>query len=153
MKKVISISMVFFILLMLVPVSVNAVTEDAQNRSYTCYSLDATESALGTNELTDNADSIVIYELNSNTTMYALYPDQMIEPASLVKIMTCLIAVEKGVMSDAVTIKAETIETIPDDAANVSLQPDEVLTFEQLLYCMMISSANDASAVIAEHIA
>ena len=154
MKKV--LSMVFvavMILLLILPFSVTAVTEDAQNRSYNCYSLDATEAVLGPTELTDNADSVVIYELNSNTMMYTLNPDQLIEPASLVKIMTCLIAVEKGVLSDAVTIKAETIDSIPSDAANVSLQADEVLTFEQLLYCMMISSANDAAAVIAEHIA
>lgn len=152
MKKVVSGSIAFIMLLLLI-MPVCAVTEDAQNRSYTCYSLDATEAVLGPSEITDNADSVVVYELNSNTMMYAMNPDQMIEPASLVKIMTCLIAVEKGVMSDAVTIRAETIETIPEDAANVSLQPDEVLTFEQLMYCMMISSANDAAAVVAEHIA
>ena len=154
MKKVVSMVLIAaMVLLFTLPISAKAVTEDAQNRSYNCYSLDATEAVLGPTELTDNADSIVIYELNSNTMMYTLNPDQLIEPASLVKIMTCLIAVEKGVMTDAVTIKAETIDTIPSDAANVSLQPDEVLTFEQLLYCMMISSANDAAAVIAEHIA
>lgn len=154
MKKVLSLTLVaVIILLLIIPFSVTAVTEDAQNRSYNCYSLDATEAVLGPTELTDNADSVVIYELNSNTMMYTLNPDQLIEPASLVKIMTCLIAVENGVMSDAVTIREETIKTIPSDAANVGLQPDEVLTFEQLMYCMMISSANDAAAVIAEHIA
>lgn len=141
------------LLIYLLPVTAFAVTEDAQNRSYSCYSLDATESVLGHTELTDNADTAVIYELNSNTMMYTLNPDQLIEPASLVKIMTCLIAVEKGNMADAVTIKEETIATIPEDAANVELKADEVLTFEQLMYCMMISSANDAAAVIAEHIA
>ena len=153
MKKILSSALALIMILMLAaPISVSA-TEDAQNRSYSCYSLDATESVLGTTEVTDNADSVVIYELNSNTMMYALNPDMIIEPASLVKIMTCLIAAEQGVMDDAVTIRAETIKSIPDDAANVELKPDEVLTFEQLMYCMMISSANDAAAVIAEHIA
>ena len=135
------------------PLTVGAATEDAQNQSYSCYSLDAAESVLGPTLITDNADSVVVYELNSNTMMYTLNPDEVIEPASLVKIMTCLIAVEKGNMADAVTIRAETIASIPDDAANVELKPDEVLTLEQLMYCMMISSANDAAAVIAEHIA
>ena len=153
MKKVISAGLACVaLLLLLMPISVSA-TEDAQNRSYSCYSLDATESVLGTTVLTDNADTAVIYELNSNTMMYAVNPDEVIEPASLVKIMTCLIAAEKGVMDDAVTIKAETISSIPEDAANVGLQADEVLSLEQLMYCMMISSANDAAAVIAEHIA
>ena len=67
------------------PLTAGAVTEDAQNQSYSCYSLDATESVLGPSLITDNADSVVIYELNSNTMMYTLNPDEVIEPASLVK--------------------------------------------------------------------
>ena len=128
-------------------------SDDSGKKLYSSNTLDAVETILGNKEITDNVDSAVIYEMSSDTMLYTINPDQLIEPASLVKIMTCLIAVEEGVMSDAVTIRSEAIESIPSDAANVNLQPDEVLTLEQLLYCMMINSANDAAAVIADHIA
>lgn len=155
MKKFCSLMIVLTLLVTAMAFSVTATADEQQGekKSYSCYTLDAAETILGNKELTENVDTAVIYELGSDTMLYTVNPDQRIEPASLVKIMTCLLAVEKGVMSDAVTIKGETIESIPSDAANVSLQADEVLTMEQLLYCMMVNSANDAAAVIAEHIA
>ena len=154
MKKVCSFLLAFVLLLGLLPLSVMATeAEETGKKLYSSNTLDAVETILGEKEITDNVDTAVVYELSSDTMLYTVNPDQLIEPASLVKIMTCLIAVEQGVMSDAVTIRQEAIESIPSDAANVSLKADEVLTMEQLLYCMMISSANDAAAVIADHIA
>ena len=61
MKKFVCACIVFVMLLyMFAPISAAAVTEDAQNRSYSCYSLDATESVIGTVEVIENADSIVV---------------------------------------------------------------------------------------------
>lgn len=154
MKKFCALLLVNMILLCGFSTFVTATEPDGtEKKLYSSNSLDAVETILGNKEITDNVDTAVIYELSSDTMLYTINPDQLIEPASLVKIMTCLIAVEKGVMSDAVTIRQEAIESIPSDAANVSLKADEVLTMEQLLYCMMINSANDAAAVIADHIA
>lgn len=155
MKKICSLLLAVSLLLtaMSFPAGATAQEQEGEKKSYSCYTLDAAETILGDKELTDNVNTAVIYELGSDTMLYTLNPDQRIEPASLVKVMTCLIAVEQGNMDDAVTIRGETIESIPSDAANVSLQADEVLTMEQLLYCMMVNSANDAAAVIAEHIA
>ena len=154
MKKFCAFLLAVMIMLGCTPIYVAATQSDgSEKKLYSSNSLDAVETILGNKEITENVDTAVIYELNSDTMLYTINPDQLIEPASLVKIMTCLIAVEKGVMSDAVTIRQEAIESIPSDAANVSLKADEVLTMEQLLYCMMINSANDAAAVIADHIA
>lgn len=154
MKKFCALFLTLALLLSLFSFAVFATeSDDSGKKLYSSNTLDAVETILGNKEITDNVDSAVIYEMSSDTMLYTINPDQLIEPASLVKIMTCLIAVEEGVMSDAVTIRSEAIESIPSDAANVNLQPDEVLTLEQLLYCMMINSANDAAAVIADHIA
>lgn len=160
MKKFYSLLLILVLLLGIFPLTASATEpsepggpEDSGKKLYSSNSLDAVETILGDKMITENVDTAVVYELTSDTMLYTINPDQLIEPASLVKIMTCLIAVEKGVMSDAVTIRQEAIESIPSDAANVSLKADEVLTMEQLLYCMMINSANDAAAVIADHIA
>lgn len=160
MKKFCIFTLVIFMLLTIIPVNATttettdpSVNTTTQEKTYSCYTLDAVESIIGSKEIVENVDTAVIYEYSSDTMMYALNPDVRVEPASLVKIMTCLIAVEEGVMSDAVTVKEETINSIAADAANVSLKPEEVLTMENLLYCMMINSANDAAAVIADHIA
>ncbi len=116
------------------------------------YSLDAAYPVLGTQEQVKNAKSIILYELNTQTLLYAWNADARMYPASLVKIMTALIAVEQGKMDDVVAVKDSVISTVPYDAVSAELQAEEILTLQDLLYCMLVDSANDAAAVIADHV-
>lgn len=117
-----------------------------------CSTLDAQVPVLGSVQLVSNTSAAVLYETNTNSLIYAYNADTQVQPASLLKIMTALIAVEKGSMDDAVTVREETLDTLPIDAAVVGLEIDEVLTVNDLLYSMMVSSGNDAAVVLAEHI-
>lgn len=118
-----------------------------------CHSADAMASLLGNGQIVTNAQAVFLYDVNSDTLMHAWNPDVLVEPASLVKIMTALIAVEQGQLDDAVTVKQAVLDTVPEDAVSSELVVDEVMTLEDLLYCMMIDSGNDAAAVIADHVA
>lgn len=118
-----------------------------------CKTLDAAVP-LGTGEnILDTAKSAFLYEVGTDTVLYTLNPDMQVYPASLVKLMTCLIALENGDPDDVVTVRQETLDTIPWDAAVIDLSAGEELTLRDLLYATMVSSANDAAAVAAEHIA
>lgn len=116
------------------------------------HSLDARKPLLGSEKIVDNTQTAVLYEAGSDTLMYAWNSDERMSPASFVKILTALIVAEQGNLSDAVTVKTSVLNTVPYDAVSADLQPDEVLTVESLLYCMMVGSANDAAAVLAEHL-
>ena len=116
------------------------------------YSFDAAVAYLGNQQLVENVSAAFLYELNTNSLMYAWNPDQQISPSSLVKIMTTLLAVEKGSLTSVVTAEAEVLETVPFDAVSVELMPGEQMLLSDLLYCLMVGSANDAAAVIAHHI-
>jgi len=156
MKKIGIFLLTLFCLLSFLTAQVSFVSAEETVDStiaYGCNTLDAGTAMLGKGELVENTKSVILYELTSDTLMYAWNADEQIEPASLVKIMTGLLAVEQGTLSNAITVTAGALADIPEGAATVGLQVDEVLTLEQLLYCMMISSANDAAAVIADHIA
>lgn len=118
-----------------------------------CHSADAMASLLGNGQIVENAEAVFLYDVNSDTLMHAWNPDVPVEPASLVKIMTALIAVEQGHLDDAVTVKQAVLDTVPEDAVSSDLVADEVMTLKDLLYCMMIDSGNDAAAVIADHVA
>lgn len=118
-----------------------------------CHSADAMVSLLGNGQIVKNAEAVFLYDVNSDTLMHAWNPDVPVEPASLVKIMTALIAVEQGQLDDAVTVQQAVLDTVPDDAVSSELIADEVMTLKDLLYCMMIDSGNDAAAVIADHVA
>ena len=115
-----------------------------------CYSADAQFALLGSESLVKNVRSGFIYEHQSKTLMYSYNPDASEEPASLVKIMTALIAIENGDLTEKVTVKQAVLDQIPKGMVSAGLVADEVLTLEDLLYLLMLKSANDAAVVIAE---
>ncbi len=94
----------------------------------------------------------ILVELNSDSTVYEYNADERLYPASLTKIMTCLLALEHGNLSDVITVDGSLIEDMDEDASAVGLMDGELLTLEELLYCVMVPSANDASIVVAAHI-
>ncbi len=132
--------------------TVFAAEGDHSIRARDCIGLDAEYAFLGSSALIENTESVILYETGSDVLMYAYNPDVRIYPASMVKIMTALLAVEQGKLTDVVVVKKDVLDTIPDSAVSVGLQVNELLTLEDLLYCLMVGSANDAAVVIADHI-
>ena len=99
-----------------------------------------------------NCKGAILVELNSDSTVFELNADERLYPASLTKIMTCLLALEHGNLSDVITVDGSLFADMDEDASAVGLQDGELLTLEELLYCVMVPSANDASLVVADHI-
>lgn len=99
-----------------------------------------------------SAGSAMLYEVGSGTMVYADDPDEMRSPSSLVKIMTLLLAVERGNLDNTVSVTMSALSGVPSSALTVKLQPGERMSLRQLLHCMMVGSGNDAAAVAAEYI-
>jgi D-alanyl-D-alanine carboxypeptidase (penicillin-binding protein 5/6) len=119
---------------------------------YGCSTVDAKVPFLGSTEKMESVGSAILYEANSGTLMYAWNPDEPMYPASLVKIMTAMIVLREGTLTDIVTVTKEVLDSVPQNAVSAKLYTDEVITVKDLLYCMMVGSANDAAAVLADHI-
>lgn len=86
-------------------------------------------------------------------TLQVLYEKNADEPrpnASTTKILTAIIALENCSLSDQVLI-SKRAATTPEQS--IWLQEGETLTVEQLLYAVLLRSANDASVALAEHVA
>ena len=135
-------------------VNVTAELEVEYNKSVQqgCHTIDAKAPLLGSLPYTENAKSIILYECNTDTLMYAFNADEQLYPASFVKIMTAYLAVERGDLNTQVTVRQDVLNTLPNDAVSAELQTGEQIRLEDLLYCMMVQSANDAAAVIADYI-
>lgn len=129
--------------------------EEAQKYSVTngSHSLDAQRPVLGNSQLVENAQSAILYEVNTDTLMYAENADEKLQPSSMLKMLTALIAVEEGELSDKITVSESVLSAVPSDAKKTKFIAGEILTLEDLLYCMMVDSGNDAAALIAVHIA
>lgn len=146
------ISYILIVLMMVFPVSANSITEDMSVISG-CHSLDAQVPMLiNSEEQITNVYSAFLYDYTNDTLIYAEDPDVKYPPASLVKIMTGLIVAEKGNMSDEVTVRQDVLDTLPENSIGINLQAGEVIVMEDLLYCILVESANDAAAVAADHI-
>lgn len=101
----------------------------------------------------DKVKNAVVYNIENDTYIYEKGADEVIYPASTVKLMTAIIAVDAlgHDMSREITVPAEAI--VGTTGTKVALRRGEVLTVEQLLYALILGGANDAANVLAYEIA
>lgn len=154
MKKIRSFCLVLAVILLmtcLLP-AVHAAETD-QSVVSGCHSVDAAHPLSDGDRIAKTAKAVIVFERNSETMIYAWNPDQRIYPSSMVKLMTALIAIEKGNLEDKVIVTKRALSYVAIGSVSAGLVAGEELTLRDLLYCMMAASANDASTVIAEHIA
>ena len=100
-----------------------------------------------------NVGTAIVYNIENDRYIYELGADKIIPPASTVKLMTAIVAVEAlgGDLDREVTVKAEAIVGVT--GSNIALKRGEVLTVEQLLYALICGGANDAANVLAVEVA
>jgi len=156
MKKNRALCLFFAIIMLLVTIPGPALAEPTyvdQSVTGGCHSVDAAMQLTDGKKLTDTAKAAIVYERKSDTMIYAWNPDQQIYPTSTAKMMTALVAIEKGDPAQKVMVTKRALSELPIGTITAKLQAGEELTLEQLLYCLMTASANDAALVIAEHIA
>lgn len=155
MKKIGALCFAFCLLIaLLLPISSSATIEVDEDKSVQqgCHTIDSQVPLLGSMPFTDNARAMILYEYKTGTLMYAFNADEQMYPSSFVKIMTAYIATEEGNLSDLVTVRQDVLNSLPNGAVTAYLQPNEIISLENLLYCMMVHSANDAAAVIADYL-
>lgn len=97
--------------------------------------------------------AVLLYEIHSGTTLYALNAHERNYPASLTKIMTCMLALELGNLNDVITVSEAAVTGLQEAASTSGLQAGEKLKLIDLLYCVMLESANEGCNVVAEYIA
>lgn len=154
MKKVRIISLFLAIILIFSGISLPAAAADS-GLSVTsgCHSVDAAMTLSEEQKMAETAKAVVLYELNSGTMLYTWNPDERIYPTSMVKMMTTLVALENGNLDDVVTVTRKVLNQVPIGIVSANLKSGEEITLRDLLYCTMVGSANDAAAVVANHVA
>ncbi len=98
------------------------------------------------------SESAVLMDADSGQILFEKNMHEKLAPASITKIMTALLAIEKGDFADTITMSHDAVFSVPRGASHVALDVGEQLTLEQAMYAMMLPSANDAANGIAEFI-
>lgn len=96
----------------------------------------------------------ILVDANYDEVLYEVGGHDKVYPASITKVMTALLtleAIESGKLTAQTQITASaTAATIPKGSSTANIKAGEVLTVEQLLYCLLLPSANEAAQILAE---
>lgn len=93
-----------------------------------------------------SAGSVLVLDPVSGVILYQKNPNERFSPASTTKIMTALVALEEFNVDEILTVK-----TVEKTGRIMGLKEGERLTFENLLYGLLVHSANDAAVTLAEN--
>ena len=93
---------------------------------------------------------VILMEESTGTILYEKNSDEAHYPASITKIMTTLLALENGNLSDMVTFSDDAINNT--EGSGIARDYSEQMTLEQCLYGVMLESANECAYAVAEHV-
>src|SRR5437016_1404491 len=89
----------------------------------------------------DAATGEVIWERNGSTPL---------PPASTTKVLTSILALESGRLDESFRVSGNAADTAP---SKINLRPGQRMRLKNLLYAVLLNSANDAAEVVAEGLA
>lgn len=119
-----------------------------------CRTIDAQVPLGGSDPILKTAKAAFIYEVNTNTVVYAYNPDLTISPGVLAKLVTAIVAIENGDLDKKLVVNSLSYKTLPGSAVriNAALKEGEEITLRDLLHLLIMTWANDAAVTIAENV-
>ena len=105
----------------------------------------------GEGEAALSARAAGVLSLDGGTALYQQALTERMNPASTTKVMTAIVALKYGNLSDLVTVPEEAVIT-ESGSSMAGVVPGDQMSLEDLLYGLMIPSGNDAANAIAVHV-
>ena len=99
------------------------------------------------------ANAAIVIDAKTGAVLYGKNMDRRCYPASITKVMTCLVALDHTTMTDTVTFSENAIWGIERDSNHIALDVGEQISVEDCFYAILLQSANEASIGMAEHVA
>lgn len=103
--------------------------------------------------ITTDARAYILIDAKTGMVLCEKNADDKLYPASTTKILTALVALEKGNLDQMMTASREAIRDIGPDGMNIGINPGEELRMEDLVNALLIRSANETANIIAENLA
>lgn len=97
------------------------------------------------------AQAAAVFDLSGGTALFQKNPCARMNPASTTKVMTAIVALKYGNLSDMVTVTDAAVIT-EAGSSMAGVKPGDVISLEDLLYGLLIPSGNDAANAIAVHV-
>ena len=128
-------------------------TDTADKTAVTTADSDPTVTAAAANAPALDATAALLVSPESDMVLYEKNADEKRYPASTTKIMTALLTLENvSDLSVVVTAEASDFENVTSDSSNAGIKVGEQVTVKDLLYALMLPSANEAAYMLARHV-
>ena len=97
------------------------------------------------------AQAAAVFGLDGGEALFSRNAFERMNPASTTKVMTAIVALKYGTLSDLVTVTEDAVIT-EAGSSMAGVKPKDVISLEDLLYGLLIPSGNDAATAIAVHV-
>ena len=105
-------------------------------------------------ELDTSANIVLLMSLDNGAVIFDKNADQKAAPASLTKITTAILVLENCKnLDEVITVKQSSIDAISGtNSSTAGLMPGEQISIRNLLYCLLVKSANEAAVILADYV-
>lgn len=112
-------------------------------------------TGLALDDVEVTARHAILVDANYGEVLYEKAAREKAYPASITKVMTALLvaeAIERGDLSvsDMITVSTTSQEGLHANGSTANLKPGEVISVQDLMYCLMLPSANEAANILGE---
>lgn len=97
-------------------------------------------------------EAAIVMDAGTGSILYAKNIDGHEYPASITKVLTSLVALKYGKLTDNVTFSNDCISFMQPGDSSVGLKEGNVISLEQALYATLLASANEAAYAVAENV-
>lgn len=120
-----------------------------------CPAAFAASSSEILNDMKIDSEAALLIDMDTDMVLYDQNGEEQICPASITKVMTALLVLEhieagELSLSDEITAPDDCWRDLDSTSSNQNIQPGEKMTVEELLYCMLVASANESANILAE---
>lgn len=113
------------------------------------YGLEMIETASNSESLILNSKNAILYDNTYNQVLYEKNAYDRVPNASTTKVLTAIVAYEKGNLSDIVTVSKNAANV---GGSGINLRSGDKITLEDLIKGLLVRSGNDSAVAIAEHV-
>lgn len=99
-----------------------------------------------------NSGSTLLINITDQKVQFADHVFDRMYPASLTKLLTALVVLNHGELTDSVTVSYDASHIAEPGARVCGYEEGDVISMEALMSSLLIYSANDAAVAIADHI-
>lgn len=99
------------------------------------------------------AEGGIVMDADTGAVLYGKNIHNAYYPASITKILTALIVIERCSLDEMVTFSHDAVYNVEEGSKSAGLDEGDVLSVRDCLYALLLQSANEAANALAEHVA